>query len=36
MIGPAERTVFQPDANYFNAQFRLLLRTPNYDIYAVH
>jgi len=36
VIGPAERTVFQPDANYFNAQFRLLLRTPNYDIYAVH
>ena len=36
VIGPAERTVFQPDANYFNAQFRLVLHTPNYDIYAVH
>jgi len=36
VIGPTERTVFQPDANYFNAQFRLVLHTPNYDIYAVH
>jgi len=23
-------------ADYFKAQFRLLLHTPNYDIYAVH
>jgi hypothetical protein len=36
VIGPTERTVFQPDANYFNAQFRLVLHTPHYDIYAVH
>jgi len=36
VIGPTERTVFQPDANYFNSQFRLVLHTSNYDIYAVH
>ena len=36
VIGPTERTAFQPDANYFNAQFRLVLHTPHYDIYAVH
>ena len=36
VIGPTERTVFQPDANYFDAQFRLVLHTPHYDIYAVH
>jgi hypothetical protein len=36
VIGPNERSAFQPDVNYFNAQFRLLLRTPHYDIYAVH
>jgi hypothetical protein len=36
VIGPNERTAFQPDVNYFNTQFRLLLRTPHYDIYAVH
>ena len=36
VIGPTERTVFQPNADYFKAQFRLLLHTPNYDIYAVH
>jgi hypothetical protein len=36
VVGPAERTVFQPNADYFNTQFRLLLHTPNYDIYVVH
>ena len=36
VIGPTERTVFQPNADYFNAQFRLVLHTPNYDIYSVH
>ena len=36
VIGPNERTVFQPNIDYFNAQFRLLLHTQNYDVYAVH
>jgi hypothetical protein len=36
LIGPAERAAFQPNADYFNAQFRLVLRTANYEIYAVH
>ncbi len=36
LIGPTERSVFQPNVDYFNAQFRLWLHTPNYDIYAVH
>ncbi|MDQ6712669.1 MAG: hypothetical protein M3Z28_05705 [Candidatus Dormibacteraeota bacterium] len=36
VIGPAERSAFQPNINYFNAQFRRLLHTPNYDVYAVH
>ena len=35
VIGPTERSVFQPNVDYFNAQFRLLLHTPNYDVYAV-
>ena len=36
VIGPTERTVFEPNADYFKGQFRLLLHTPNYDVYAVH
>jgi hypothetical protein len=36
VIGPAERAAIRPNIDYFNAQFRLLLHTPNYDIYAVH
>jgi hypothetical protein len=36
VIGPSERSAFQPNVAYFNAQFRLLLHTQNYDIYAVH
>jgi uncharacterized membrane protein len=36
LIGPSERGAYQPNADYFNGQFRLLLHTPNYDIYAVH
>jgi uncharacterized membrane protein len=36
VIGPAERSAFHPNVAYFNAQFKLVLHTPNYDIYAVH
>jgi len=36
MIGPNERSAFQPNVDYFNAHFRLVLHTQNYDIYAVH
>jgi hypothetical protein len=36
VIGPRERGDFHPNADYFNTQFRLLLHTPNYDVYAVH
>jgi hypothetical protein len=36
VIGPHERGAYQPNVDYFNAQFRLFLHTPNYDIYAVH
>jgi hypothetical protein len=36
MIGPNERAAFQPNVDYFNAHFRLVLHTQNYDIYAVH
>jgi hypothetical protein len=35
VIGPSERSVFHPNLDYFNAQFRLVLHTPNYQIYAV-
>ncbi|TMF21270.1 MAG: hypothetical protein E6I31_09440 [Chloroflexi bacterium] len=35
VIGPEERTAMQPAVDYFNAQFRLLLHTANYAIYAV-
>jgi hypothetical protein len=36
VIGPTERSAYHPNAAYFNAQFKLVLHTPNYDIYAVH
>jgi hypothetical protein len=36
VIGPAERAAIRPNIDYFNAQFRLVLHTPNYDVYAVH
>jgi uncharacterized membrane protein len=36
VIGPTERTVFQPNVDDFNAQFRRVLHTANYDIFAVH
>jgi hypothetical protein len=35
VIGPNERSTFHPNVDYFKTQFRLLLHTPNYDIYAV-
>ena len=35
LIGPNERSVYHPNVDYFKAQFRLLLHTPNYDVYAV-
>ena len=35
LIGPNERSTFHPNVDYFKAQFRLLLHTPNYDVYAV-
>jgi len=35
VIGPEERTAMQPAVDYFNGQFRLLLHTANYAIYAV-
>jgi uncharacterized membrane protein len=36
VIGPRERSDYQPNAELFKARFRLLLHTPNYDVYAVH
>jgi hypothetical protein len=36
VIGPRERNDYHPNADVFKAQFRLLLHTTNYDIYAVH
>jgi hypothetical protein len=35
VIGPTERSTYQPNVDYFNASFRLVLHTPNYDVYAV-
>jgi len=35
VIGPNERSSFHPNLDYFNAQFRLVLHTANYEIYAV-
>jgi len=35
VIGPSERSTFHPNVDYFNAQFKVVLHTPNYDIYAV-
>jgi hypothetical protein len=35
VIGPSERATFHPNADYFNANFRLALHTSNYQIYAV-
>ena len=35
VIGPDERSVLQANVDNFNAQFRLVLHTANYEIYAV-
>jgi uncharacterized membrane protein len=35
VIGPSERSNFHPNLDYFGAQFRLVLHTANYAIYAV-
>ena len=35
VIGPTERSDLKPNIDYFNAEFRLVLHTLNYDIYAV-
>ncbi|HLB78404.1 MAG TPA: hypothetical protein VJO72_15345, partial [Candidatus Dormibacteraeota bacterium] len=35
VIGPDERNTMQPDVDYFNAEFRLVLQTANYQIFAV-
>jgi len=35
VIGPDERNTMQPDVDYFNAEFRLVLHTANYQIFAV-
>ena len=35
VVGPNERGGMNPNVDYFNAQFRLVLHTPNYDVYAV-
>ena len=36
VIGPTERSVFEPNIDYFTTKFRLVLHTQNYDVYAVH
>jgi hypothetical protein len=35
VIGPNELSSYHPNLDYFNAQFRLVLHTQNYEIYAV-
>jgi hypothetical protein len=35
VIGPSERSAYQPNVDYFNTQFRLVVHSPNYDVYAV-
>jgi hypothetical protein len=35
VIGPNETSVFHPNVDYFSTQFRLVLHTANYRIYAV-
>jgi len=35
VIGPDERSVLHANVDNFNAQFRLVLHTANYEIYAV-
>jgi hypothetical protein len=35
VIGPSERSTLDPNVDYFTASFRLLLRTPNYEIFTV-
>ena len=35
VIGPSETTIFHPNLDYFAAQFRLVLHTANYRVYAV-
>jgi hypothetical protein len=35
VIGPSERSTLHPNVEYFNAAFRHVLHTANYDVYAV-
>jgi hypothetical protein len=35
VIGPSETTAFRPNVDYFRAQFRMVVHTANYQIYAV-
>jgi hypothetical protein len=35
VIGPSETSAYKPNLNYFGTQFRLVLHTANYQIYAV-
>jgi hypothetical protein len=35
LIGPAETSAYHPNLEYFGTQFRLVLHTTNYAIYAV-
>jgi hypothetical protein len=35
VIGPNETSTYKPNLNYFGTQFRLVLHTANYQIYAV-
>ena len=35
VIGPNESSVFHPNVDYFRTQFRLVLHTASYEIYAV-
>jgi hypothetical protein len=35
VVGPNERATLHPNLDYFNANFRLVLQSPNYQIYQV-
>ena len=35
VVGPSERATLHPNVDYFNATFRLVLHSPNYQIYEV-
>ncbi|HEX3630166.1 MAG TPA: hypothetical protein VHW91_06835 [Candidatus Dormibacteraeota bacterium] len=35
VVGPSERATLRPNLDYFNANFRLVLQSPNYQIYQV-